>query len=114
METDLRLLGQILIFGSYLAHRSASNHSNIDRKAVYATYNCAREGDLHDEYYVHRKIVWPPVQLRKTGETYLEGALQYGYGSPMLSVDAGKQLEVRLTTSDIVANGELTPKFMSV
>ncbi|KIW89723.1 uncharacterized protein Z519_09879 [Cladophialophora bantiana CBS 173.52] len=85
--------GQVLVFGSYLAHRSGANHSNHDRKALYATYNCAREGDLHDEYYAHRKVVWPPVQLRKKGEEYKEGALRYGYGSPMLSVDAGKQLE---------------------
>ncbi|KAJ9603269.1 hypothetical protein H2200_012047 [Cladophialophora chaetospira] len=85
--------GEILIFGSYLAHRSATNHSNVDRKALYATYNCAREGDLHNEYYAHRKKVWPPMQLRKKGEVYQEGALRYGYGSPMLSVDAGKQLE---------------------
>jgi 2-aminoethylphosphonate dioxygenase len=91
---DSGIAGQILIFGSYLAHRSGANHSNVDRKALYATYNCAREGDLHDKYYAHRKIVWPPAQLRKKGETYQEGALMYGYGSPMLSVDVGKQLVV--------------------
>ncbi|KIW76255.1 hypothetical protein Z517_11001 [Fonsecaea pedrosoi CBS 271.37] len=85
--------GQVLVFGSYLAHRSGANHSNQDRKALYATYNCAREGDLHDEYYAHRKATWPPAQLRKQGEEYKEGALRYGYGSPMLSIDAGKQLE---------------------
>ncbi|KIX95059.1 uncharacterized protein Z520_09369 [Fonsecaea multimorphosa CBS 102226] len=85
--------GQVLVFGSYLAHRSGANHSNQDRKALYATYNCAREGDLHDEYYAHRKVVWPPAQLRKKGEEYKVGALVYGFGSPMLSVDAGKQLE---------------------
>ena len=42
--------GQLLIFGSYLAHRSGSNHSNKDRKALYATYNKASEGDYHGEY----------------------------------------------------------------
>ncbi|ETI23795.1 hypothetical protein G647_05601 [Cladophialophora carrionii CBS 160.54] len=84
--------GEVLIFGSYLAHRSGANHSSLDRKALYATYNCAREGDLHDEYYAYRKAVWPPAQLRKKGKTYQEGALRYGYGSPMLSVDAGRQL----------------------
>ncbi|KAK5037267.1 hypothetical protein LTR13_005073 [Exophiala sideris] len=85
--------GQLLVFGSYLAHRSGANHSDVDRKAIYATYNCAREGDLHDEYYAHRKVIWPPMQLRKQGYQYEEGALRYGFGSPMLSVDAGKQLE---------------------
>lgn len=95
--TDLS--GELLVFGSYLAHRSGANHSNMDRKAIYATYNCAREGDLHDEYYAHRKVVWPPMQLRQQGNQYEEGALRYGYGSPMLSVDAGRQLEVFSLTS---------------
>ena len=44
--------GELLIFGSYLAHRSGANNSNSDRKAIYATYNCKSEGDLHDAYSV--------------------------------------------------------------
>lgn len=30
--------------------------------------------------------------MRKPGEDYAEGSLRYGYGSPMLSIDAGRQL----------------------
>lgn len=86
--------GELLIFGSYLAHRSGANESSKDRKAVYATYNCAREGDLHDPYYVDRKIHWPATHERVEGTDYSLGALRYGYGSPMLSVDAGKQVKV--------------------
>lgn len=86
--------GQVLIFGSYLAHRSAANTSNQDRKALYATYNAASEGDLHDEYYRQRRIEWPPTHLRKPEQKFDEGALRYGYGSPMLSVDLGHQLAV--------------------
>jgi 2-aminoethylphosphonate dioxygenase len=86
--------GQVLIFGSSLAHRSAANMSQHDRKALYATYNVASEGDLHDEYYRRRRIEWPPTHLRKAGEKFEEGALRYGYGSPMLSVDLGHQLRV--------------------
>ena len=86
--------GEALIFGSYLAHRSAANTSENDRKALYATYNRASEGELHDEYYRQRRIEWPPTHLRKPGEKFEEGALRYGYGSPMLSVDLGHQLLV--------------------
>lgn len=86
--------GQVLIFESYLAHRSAANHSTQDRKALYATYNRASEGDLHDEYYRQRKIEYPPTHLRKPGEKFAKGDLRYGYGSPMLSVDLGHQLAV--------------------
>ena len=72
--------GQVLIFGSYLAHRSAANHSDKDRKALYATYNRASEGDLHDEYYRRRRIEWPPTHARKPDQNLEEGALRYGYG----------------------------------
>jgi 2-aminoethylphosphonate dioxygenase len=86
--------GQILIFGSYLAHRSGPNNSNSDRKAIYATYNCKSEGDLHDEYYADRAKIWPPTHKRLEGQKYDVGAMRYGYGSPMLSVDLGKQYVV--------------------
>lgn len=86
--------GQVLIFGSYLAHRSGANTSEKDRKALYATYNVKREGDLHDEYYARRKVEFPPTHLRKKGDRFDEGAMRYAYGSPMLSVELGKQLVV--------------------
>jgi 2-aminoethylphosphonate dioxygenase len=59
--------GQVLIFGSYPAHRSAANTSSMDRKALYAAYNRKAEGDLHDEYYARRRVEWPSTHLRKPG-----------------------------------------------
>lgn len=81
-----------MIFGSYLAHRSAANSSDVDRKALYATYNRVSEGDLRKAYYEDRKILWPATHMRKDGEDYAEGSLRYGFGSPMLSVETGQQL----------------------
>lgn len=57
-------------------------------------WNSASEGDLHDGYYRQRRIEYPPTHLRKPGEEFELGALRYGYGSPMLSVDLGRQLAV--------------------
>ena len=74
--------GQLLIFSSYLAHRSGPNTSSGNRKAIYATYatyNCAREGDLHKEYHEDRKKLWPATHMRQEGENYDEGALRYGF-----------------------------------
>ena len=85
--------GELLVFGSYLAHRSGANKSQSDRKAIYATYNCASEGDLHDSYYVDRAKEWPATHMRKMGERYETGSLRYGFGSPMLSVETGRQVE---------------------
>jgi 2-aminoethylphosphonate dioxygenase len=78
--------GELLVFGSYLAHRSGGNESEKARKAIYATYNCAREGDLHDQYYSDRAVVWPATHMRVEGEKYETGRLRYGFGSPMLTV----------------------------
>jgi hypothetical protein len=75
--------GALLLFGSYLAHRSGPNASPRPRSAIYATYNGASEGDKHDAYYAHRRRAWPPTSERVPGVDYTEGALTYAYGSPM-------------------------------
>ncbi|KAK3182130.1 hypothetical protein K4F52_006499 [Lecanicillium sp. MT-2017a] len=84
--------GQLLIFTSYLAHRSGANKSASDRKAIYATYNQLAEGDLHKQYYEHRKVAWPATHMRKEGQSYDKGSHTYAFGSPMLSLAAGKQV----------------------
>ncbi|KAL1407796.1 hypothetical protein Q8F55_007231 [Vanrija albida] len=75
--------GALLVFGSYLAHRSGPNSSPRARAAIYATYNGISEGDKHDAYYAHRRAAWPPSDERVPGVDYTEGALTYAYGSPM-------------------------------
>ncbi|KAL2811870.1 hypothetical protein BJX63DRAFT_443853 [Aspergillus granulosus] len=80
--------GDILVFGSYLAHRSGANTSSKDRRAVYATYNCAAEGNLHDQYYADRQKLWPATHMRKDDVDYEEGRARYAFGSPMLTVDS--------------------------
>ncbi|KKK14314.1 hypothetical protein P175DRAFT_0500869 [Aspergillus ochraceoroseus IBT 24754] len=84
--------GDILVFGSYLAHRSGANLSPKDRRAIYATYNRKAEGDLHDQYYEDRRKLWPATHMRKDGENYEEGRLRYGYGSPMLTIEGQEEV----------------------
>jgi hypothetical protein len=43
--------GQTLWFHSRTPHRSGPNSSPTPRRALYPTYNAAREGDLRDQYY---------------------------------------------------------------
>ena len=85
---SLTMVGDILVFGSYLAHQSGANTSSKDRRAIYATFNCAAEGDLHDQYYADRRELWPATHMRKEGKLYEEGRLRYGYGSPMLTIES--------------------------
>ena len=43
--------GDIVLFNSYIPHRSGSNKMEKPRKALYLTYNNAEEGNLRDGYY---------------------------------------------------------------
>lgn len=86
--------GDVLIFGSYLAHRSGLNRSNQNRKALYATYNRSTEGDHRMEYYRQRRREFPPTHLRRPGDSFERGAFIHGNGTPMMSIDLGHQLTV--------------------
>ena len=54
-------IGDILIFGSHLAHRSGPNKSDKPRAMLYATYHAKSDGDdLREKYYKHRRVAFPP------------------------------------------------------
>jgi ectoine hydroxylase-related dioxygenase (phytanoyl-CoA dioxygenase family) len=53
--------GDILFFGSHLAHRSGPNHSDKRRASLYATFHGRDDGiDLREKYYSHRRVEFPP------------------------------------------------------
>lgn len=53
--------GDLLIFGSHLAHRSGPNKTGASRASVYATYAMAKDGlDLRQKYYADRRENFPP------------------------------------------------------
>ncbi|PYI13749.1 hypothetical protein BO99DRAFT_437995 [Aspergillus violaceofuscus CBS 115571] len=70
--------GEILVFGSYLAHKSGANTSPMDRRAIYATFNREAEGDLHDQYYEDRRKLWPATPMRQEGTDYEDGDFSMG------------------------------------
>ena len=92
--------GGMLLFGSFLAHRSGPNLSTGWRAGIYATvgdpahrpvsphlrsaptqYNAASDGgDKHDSYYATRRRLWPPTWERKPDQKYEEGALIFACG----------------------------------
>jgi ectoine hydroxylase-related dioxygenase (phytanoyl-CoA dioxygenase family) len=53
--------GDVLLFGSHLAHRSGPNRSSTRRSMIYATYHGKSDGeDLRQRYYKHRRENFPP------------------------------------------------------
>lgn len=53
--------GDMIIFGSHLAHRSAENNTEKSRSSLYATFHSVKDGvDLREQYYKHRMEMFPP------------------------------------------------------
>ena len=50
--------GQTLWFHSRTPHRSGANRSATPRRAIYPTYNAAREGDLRARYYEAKRAAF--------------------------------------------------------
>ncbi|KAK3672052.1 hypothetical protein LTR78_008022 [Recurvomyces mirabilis] len=80
--------GDLLIFGSHLAHKSASNKSNKSRSSVYATYHNVSDGtDLRDRYYIDRRENFPPDHERIKGKDYEAGVKRYAFAAPFTSIE---------------------------
>ncbi|KAJ2802208.1 hypothetical protein H4R20_003368 [Coemansia guatemalensis] len=76
--------GDILIFGSYLAHKSDENTSNVSRANLYMTYNPLSEGDRREEYYADKRKKFPPLNERDPTKDYSEAAKTYNFANPIL------------------------------
>ena len=47
--------GDILLFGSYIPHKSGTNRSRQPRRIIYVTYNALSEGDWREQYYEDKR-----------------------------------------------------------
>lgn len=82
--------GDMLIFGSHLAHRSGANNSDRTRSMIYATYSGKRDGtDLRERYYEDRRENFPPEHEREEGKDYSEGWKRYAFAAPFSSQGIG-------------------------
>ncbi len=75
--------GDVLFFDSYVPHRSGPNMSQDARRALYITYNRASEGDCREQYYRHKREVFPPEIERIAGIDYSQGAQTYNLANPI-------------------------------
>jgi len=62
--------GDVLLFDSYVPHRSAPNNTNAPRRVLYATYAKAGEGDFRDRYYADKRASFPPDCERDPTKVY--------------------------------------------
>jgi hypothetical protein len=111
--------GDLLIFGSHLAHRSKENMTSQPRASVYATYYNISDGqDLRNKYYQDRRLNFPPdhgmlplesmtwyrapmtdilFAERVPGRDYSAGVKRYGFAAPFTSIDQRASVEQAAT-----------------
>ena len=76
--------GDMVFFDSYIPHRSHANVSDRPRRACYITYNKASEGSHREDYYRHKREVFPPDVERIPGKEYGDPGV-YNVGNPIKS-----------------------------
>ncbi len=57
--------GDILLFGSYIPHKSPANRSYKPRRIIYLTYNAKSQGDWREQYYADKREAF--AQYAKDG-----------------------------------------------
>ena len=74
--------GDLVLFDSYIPHRSGPNQSTSSRRAAYITYNAHSIGNKRSEYYQNKRDVFPPEIERIPGKDYSNSGL-YNIGNPI-------------------------------
>lgn len=77
------LPGDLLLFDSYLPHRSGPNRSTQPRRALYVTWNRRSEGDRRADYYERKRRVFPPECERDPGAPLSEESRIFNLGNPI-------------------------------
>jgi hypothetical protein len=75
--------GDVVLFDSYVPHRSGPNRSSAPRRALYVTYNRASEGDRRDEYFALKRKAFPPECERVPGAPLDESSRIFNLGNPI-------------------------------
>lgn len=75
--------GDVVLFDSYLPHRSPPNTSDRPRRALFLTYNAAADGDHYGAYFAHKRSAFPPEYERVPGVDYSAAEATYNLGNPI-------------------------------
>lgn len=62
--------GDVVLFDSFVPHRSGPNMTDSKRRVLYTTYALASEGDLRERYYADKRKSFPPDCERDASQTY--------------------------------------------
>ena len=72
----------ILIFDSYIPHRSNDNKTDEDRRIFYFTFNEKTDGDFYDKYIEKKRQEFPPEIERDNNTKYNLLGNKYNLANP--------------------------------
>jgi len=72
----------LLIFDSFIPHRSDKNNSCNSRSIFYFTYNKLTEGDFHSKYVENKRKHFPPPNERENLNINIDNN-KYNLGNPL-------------------------------
>ena len=75
--------GDLVLFDSYVPHRSGPNHTCAPRRAFYVTYNAASQGDCRTAYYERKRRIFPPECERIPGIPLPKESRLFNLGNPI-------------------------------
>ncbi len=75
--------GDLVLFDSYVPHRSGPNRSDRPRRALYVTWNRASEGDRRADYYERKRRAFPPECERDPAAPPDPEAADFNLGNPI-------------------------------
>ena len=73
----------LLLFDSYVPHRSGSNKTDKERRIIYLTYNSKEDGDYYQDYIKKKRIEFPPDIERESGREYKVKGSRYNLANPI-------------------------------
>lgn len=62
--------GDVIIFDSFIPHRSGPNRADKPRSAVFATYNRLSDGNRRNDYFDAKRLYFPPENERDPLKNY--------------------------------------------
>ena len=78
----LAVPGDLILFDSYVPHRSGPNRSTGARRSYYITYNRLADGDHRAEYYARKRELFPQECERRPGVDYARLGQQFNLANP--------------------------------
>lgn len=73
----------LLIFDSFIPHKSEKNTTDTSRRNFYFTYNNSYFGDIYEEYFKRKRIEFPPDIERDDNMDYSIINTRYNLANPI-------------------------------